>query len=506
LKTASPQVCDAAAKVRDPRAAAVIAPFSADNDARGPRRAGRRSLEIGMRSEVMAKRVRPIGLGPSGSILLGFETGALRRDPAAGETPPRRPVWREGEGHLVTIAPTGAGKGTGCIIPALLTWDGPAVVIDPKGENYAVTGERRRKLGQRVAVLDPFAVTEAEAKDALNPFDLLREAGPPAADDAAVIARLAVQGQALPRDPFWDERAESLIAGLILHVAGTARPERRHLGEVRRLIELSDKQQDKLAAELRQPGDTDRGAAASILEMQASNTRSGILSTAASQLSFLRGQGVQDSLSRSSIRIDDVARGRPLTIYLVVPPDRLVSHGKLLRLWLGTLMTALARRRRLPDKPTLLIVDEAAQLGPMDELRAAVTLMRGYGVRVWSFWQDVSQLARTYPVDWPSFLSNASVVQLFGNGNAPGLAELDGFLGYHGRSILEEMQAEDALVIERGQRPLLLVRPNYLDDADLARLARRNPFYRGRRIVRKPRLVAPVSGANVIAFPRAGSR
>jgi type IV secretion system protein VirD4 len=166
----------------------------------------------------------------------------------------------------------------------------------------------------------------------------------------------------------------------------------------------------------------------------------------------------------------------------------------------------LARRRRIPDKPTLLIVDEAAQLGPMDELRSAVTLMRGYGVKVWSFWQDVSQLVRTYPVDWQSFVNNASVLQLFGTGNTRALSDLDGYLGYHGRTILEEMAAEDALVIERGSRPRILVRPSYLDNPDLAGLAKANPFYRGRKLVRKPRATSPRPGSNVITFPKVRSR
>ena len=355
-------------------------------------------------------------------------------------------------------------------------------------------------------MLDPFCITDAGHRDALNPFDLLKRSDDLAAEDAAVIARLAVQGLALPRDPFWDERAETLISGLILHVADAAGPDRNHLGEVRRLVELPDKQQDRLAVELRQPGDPDRGAAASILEMQASNTRAGILSTAASHLSFMRGAMATRSLADSTIRLDDVARGKPLTIYLVVPPDRLVSHAKLLRLWLGTLMTVLARRRRIPEKPTLLIVDEAAQLGPMDELRAAVTLMRGFGVKVWSFWQDASQLTRTYPVDWPSFLSNASTLQLFGAGAAPLTSEIDGFLGFQGRRLAAGMATDEVLVMERAAAPRLLVRPNYLDDPPLAALARPNPFYRGRVLVRKPREAMPVAGTNVIVFPRANSR
>jgi type IV secretion system protein VirD4 len=432
--------------------------------------------------------------------LLGFEraAGAV----GANADTPVRPVWREGEGHLLTIAPTGAGKGTGCIIPTLLTWDGPAIVVDPKGENFAVTADRRRKLGQKVKVLDPFGITSTLVADALNPFDILIGAGQPSADDAAVIARLAVQGSALPRDPFWDERAETLIAGLILHVATSLPAGRRHLGEVRRLVELSDKQHDKLASELRQSGDADIAAAAGILGMQASNTRSGILSTASSHLSFLRGTLVQDSLAQSSIELDDVLHGRPMTIYLVLPPDRLISHGKLLRLWLGTLMTGLARRRRIPEQPTLLIVDEAAQLGPLDELRSAVTLMRGYGVKVWSFWQDVSQLARTYPADWQSFLTNASAIQMFGANPAQAYADLD-IIGYQGRSLLADMTAEETLLIERGRRPRTLLRPSYLDDPQLAPLAKRNPFYRGKRAIAKPAAVVPKPGANIIAFPRA---
>ena len=153
----------------------------------------------------MGRRLGPAGFGPSGGVLLGFERPASAGAP--GTEPLPRAVWREGEGHLLTIAPTGAGKGTGCIIPTLLTWDGPAIVVDPKGENYAVTADRRRKLGQRVKVLDPFGITGTLVADALNPFDILAGRANVSADDAAVIARLAVQGSALPRDPFLDERA-----------------------------------------------------------------------------------------------------------------------------------------------------------------------------------------------------------------------------------------------------------------------------------------------------------
>jgi type IV secretion system protein VirD4 len=67
-------------------------------------------------------------------------------------------------GHMLTCAPTGSGKGIGAVIPNLLDYPGACVVLDIKGENYAVTSRYRRDvLGHDVYLLDPFGVTGAEA-------------------------------------------------------------------------------------------------------------------------------------------------------------------------------------------------------------------------------------------------------------------------------------------------------------------------------------------------------
>src|SRR5262249_20816184 len=105
--------------------------------------------------------LQPPSTRPAG-ILLGW--GSPRRGrfgfAPGGPTaqPADEPLWYHGDNHLMTVAPTGAGKGRGVIIPNLLSYPGPAVVIDPKGEAYQTTARRRRQLGQRVVVLDPFRV------------------------------------------------------------------------------------------------------------------------------------------------------------------------------------------------------------------------------------------------------------------------------------------------------------------------------------------------------------
>ena len=57
----------------------------------------------------------------------GFHTATI-----AAEAGPQEfdPLLYEGDGHLMTIAPTGAGKGVSVIIPNLLTYPGSVIAID----------------------------------------------------------------------------------------------------------------------------------------------------------------------------------------------------------------------------------------------------------------------------------------------------------------------------------------------------------------------------------------
>lgn len=59
--------------------------------------------------------------------------------------------------HLWNSAQNRSGKGTGLIIPNLCLWPGSAVIIDPKGENAAITARNRALLdGHQAIALDPF--------------------------------------------------------------------------------------------------------------------------------------------------------------------------------------------------------------------------------------------------------------------------------------------------------------------------------------------------------------
>ena len=95
-----------------------------------------------------AKRLWPCGF--AGGLMLGRVWGKMR---ASDDS--RYRVTR----HVLTCAPTGAGKGVGCVIPNLLAYSGAVVCLDVKGENFAVTVQVCREMGQDVFVLDPFGMT-----------------------------------------------------------------------------------------------------------------------------------------------------------------------------------------------------------------------------------------------------------------------------------------------------------------------------------------------------------
>ena len=406
--------------------------------------------------------------------VIGFRFGDAVEDDDPGRDL-LEPILHTGEGHLVTIARTGAGKGVGCIVPALLRYQGPAIVIDPKGENYAVTARRRRELGQTVHLIDPFGVTGEEG-DTLNPLDIVDPHSDDAIDQAAELAELLVT-QRSTRDPFWDARALSLIITMILFVASARPPVLRNLEEMHYLLNQSGEDIKFTFKEMANSPHAELRKGGSIFTTAEPKVWASILSTAQSHTDFLRSHGAKKTLASSSIDLAAITRGDPVTIYLVLPPEKLESHGKLLRLWIGVLIGAITRRRHRPSLPTLFILDEAAQLGPLKQLRQAITLLRGYGLRTWSFWQDLSQLKLLYPQDWQTMVNNCEVLQAFGFANATVARDGAALTGYPDWRALQDLEPEEMVLAIAGDQPVIARKPNYLFDPAFAGQFDENAYY-----------------------------
>ena len=118
-------------------------------------------------------------------------------------------------------------------------------------------------------------------------------------------------------------------------------------------------------------------------------------------------------LSRSDFSFADL-KSQVATVFLVLPPDRLSTYSRWLRLLVSQSLTDMARTPALPDQPVLYLLDEFAALGHLAPVERAMGLMAGYGVQLWPILQDVHQLRATYGQRAGTFLSNAAVLQVFG--------------------------------------------------------------------------------------------
>ncbi|PZU76967.1 type IV secretory system conjugative DNA transfer family protein [Brevundimonas sp.] len=438
---------------------------------------------------------------------IGFKFGAAA-DPASAVIDP---ILMEREGHLMTIAPTGAGKGTGCIVPALLRFEGPVIIIDPKGENALMTVRRRRELGQEVAVIDPMGVTGLPAAT-LNPLDILDPDSPTFVDDAmAVVSALANPDvdTEVSDGGYWRERGATFVLGVLLHVMSDLPPDRRHLETVRTLVNQAVGEIGVYGAVAEQRGQTDALAGTVLAMLEASSnteardigrmlrigavsTLGGILSFSQSLVDVVRSGMIGPALRTTSFDLGAVQRGDPLSIYLVLPPHMLESHGRLLRLWVHTLMTLISGRSGRPRKSTLFILDEAAQLGAFDDLRRAVTLMRGYGLQTWSFWQDPSQLRNLYPRDWQTMVNNCRAVQCFGANTMLAAESMSKLVGFGSPEQLLDLDDDEILLQLSGDMPVIARLPNYRADPIFAGLFDANPFHDPGRPVQRPKPVRRV--------------
>ncbi|MFN4144384.1 MAG: type IV secretory system conjugative DNA transfer family protein [Runella sp.] len=424
---------------------------------------------------------------PKSMLLLGWEKqknkSSMGFRPSAVEidTPyePMRVVANPDAMHQMTFASTGSGKGRNAIIPNLLTFPGAAIVIDPKGENYKVTARARRAIGQQVVCLDPFQCVESHS-DSFNPLDLRFLPNADIESDAQSLADMMAAGNRFTKDPFWDNSACGLMSGLIAFILACEEDAKKNLNTVREII-ASDDAVYNLAVKMDTFGKKMPRMAyeefCAFMNMPERETRPSVLATANSYLKPLMGTRVSRTLQSSSFDLNDVRLGKPLTIYLVIPPDKLNSHAGLLRLWVGALFSAIISRTEIPPLKTLFVLDEAAQLGNFRLLETIITLCRGYGVACWSFWQDLSQLKTNFP-NWQTLLNNCHTWQFFGIGKFQVAKELAEVIGIPPHTLMNMAANEQVIVSDGNNTPYFCQKLDYLSDAVFQGHYDENPFYR----------------------------
>lgn len=333
----------------------------------------------------------------------------------------------DGPAHLITLAPTRAGKGVGTVIPNLFAAERSVLVIDPKGENARIAGGARQRFGT-VHVLDPFEVS-GHPSAAYNPLDRLTSGSLDLGEDAASLTEALVMdppGQVT--EAHWNEEAKAILGGLIMFCVCHEDRDRRSLATVREYLTLPP---EKLRALLELMQDSDEAGgliarAANRFLGKADREAASVLSNAQRHTHFLDSPRIARCLARSDFAFSDL-RHRITSVFLVLPPNRMDAYSRWLRLLVSQALQDIARDAEALTAPTgaqnasqrlkapaLFLLDEFAALGRLEAVERAMGLMAGYGLQLWPILQDMSQLKDLYGDRAGTFIANAGVQQVFG--------------------------------------------------------------------------------------------
>lgn len=357
-------------------------------------------------------------------------------------------ITYSGDGHLMTFAPTGTGKTSGPVICNALKHPGQLIVLDMKGEIHKATASARRAMGQQVHILD---LNDGATSDSLNPLDLIMRCGTDAAALARGFAAEFIERGVDERDRFWNDWSETVIAGGVAWLLADCRPEKRKLSALFDLFSTDDipygiaELLDRKDAVLNRAA---RAAFSSFLQLPDHQTRPGVQGTVQTHLRLFDSDLTRRLTDTSSIDVDALIAGAPMSLYIVIPPLRLTAYRPLLRLWLSGLILAMTQRAEPPKERTLLLCDEVGNLGRIDALVTAATLLRSWGLTLWTFWQNVAQL-QIYGSQANTLVDNAGVIQAFGARNkrmAQDFANIIG--GVSAEEVMKLAKDEQILLIE----------------------------------------------------------
>ena len=298
---------------------------------------------------------------------------------------------------LLLIAPTRSGKGVGIIIPNLLNWTDSCVISDIKGENFAVTSGFRAAHGQAVYKFAPFdPLFETHRWNPLTYVDR---------DPRFIVGDLQSIGYMLyPKreggESFWNDQARNLFVGVALYCVESGW--RLSIGEVLRQAAGGGRPKEfweQIVLTRRsangKPLSLDCVSALRQFSGNSENTLTSIFASFNAPLGVFSNPLVDAATSGDDFDVRDIFK-RKMTIYLVIPPNKLAESSLLMNLFFS--LTYDQNTKILPEQDPslkykcLMVQDEFPALGRIDKFVRAVGYLAGYGFRCITVAQSVSQL------------------------------------------------------------------------------------------------------------------
>ena len=311
--------------------------------------------------------------------------------------------------HVLLVAPTGAGKTSGVILPNLLAEPGTRslVITDPKRELLRKSSSAlRARYGEaRVWALD---FLDPALSRGYNPLAYVTDAA-----TADLFAQTWVRNTGESKDAFWSNAARTLIGAAALHLVATEEFTPPLIGLVDLLCGTPAEEVRAVLSD--SPVPEVRRLARGFLANMAKNERllGSVFTELPPRFTCLNLPEVRAVTATNEIAFARLA-AEPTALYLALDPQHSRTLAPLTAcffLHLFTTLTAIAKREpsgALPV-PVLAYLDEFGTVGHIPEFASRMATVRSAGIGCILVVQDLAQLTKAYGTeDADTILSNAT--------------------------------------------------------------------------------------------------
>jgi type IV secretion system protein VirD4 len=304
----------------------------------------------------------------------------------------RRLLAAEPRQSVIVVGPTQTYKTSGFAVPSVLEWEGPVLATSMKTDLVRDTIAWRSRLG-RVFVYDPAGGTGLERSG----WSPLAGAGTWAGAKrmaAGLCATARTGGGGLTDGDFWYAAAAKLLAPLLLAAAASGRT----MTDVVRWV---DEQEVAVVEAVLEELEAPEALQAARATWQRDHRQlSSVYTTAETVIEAFADPVVARSAARSDIDPARFSAGGTDTLFLCAPARHQqrfqpLFSGLLTEVLDHAFQTAAASARPL-DPPLLVVLDEAANVAPLDELDLLASTAAGHGVQLVTVWQDLAQISARY--------------------------------------------------------------------------------------------------------------
>jgi len=327
-----------------------------------------------------------------------------------------RYLYHQGPEHVLGFAPSRSGKGVALMLPTLFTWLDSVVILDIKGEGWALTsGWRKTYAKNKVLKFDP---TDSSGNGArFNPLEEIRINTGHDVADAQIIANMIVDPDGHGLIDHWQKTSYALLTGVILHLLYKHQAQEIQppcLPDVIACLSDPAIPPEEFFAEMQENDYYDglphpvASTAAQDQLNRAEREASSVLSSTISYLTLYRDPILARNVAKSDFRIDDLMNhADPISLYLVLRPSDKERLMPLTRLIITMITTRLTARMEFEDGAAvqhykhklLLLLDEFTALRKLELLEQQLPFLAGYGIKCYFLIQDLKQLHRWYTGD-----------------------------------------------------------------------------------------------------------